>query len=232
MFRSTEVVHETHLPLLALERHELELDEGLMAGARRELLDAEPVGAEPAGGAAGAAEPAFRSGFLLGVQADRRTHPACIELADVLRAELLAELERARGLDFALSFYKLALGAPPNADDGPFYEGCHLDTHPELTDSSELLRLLVNLSVHPRRFLYAATDRWRLADDGVGYGRRDFERLVLPVDTPTRVVALPGRTATSVHALRFLASAVPHVGLNDPPEHFLVSFEAVAPATR
>lgn len=35
-----------------------------------------------------------------------------------------------------------------------------------------------------------------------------------------------GRTDHSVHGLRFLASAIPHVGLNDPPEHFLISFEA------
>lgn len=216
MFRATEVVHETHVPLLARERHEIDLDEGLLARARRELLD---------GGATGSA---FRSGFLLGVQAERGTHPACIELADVLQAELLEELERAHRIEFALSFYKLALGAPPDADEGPFYEGCHLDTHPDLTDSSELLRLLVNLSIHPRRFLYAATDRWRLADGGVGYGRRDFEPLHLPAGTRTNVVEIPGRTAISVHALRFLASAVPHVGLNDPPEHFLVSFEAVA----
>jgi hypothetical protein len=61
----------------------------------------------------------------------------------------------------------------------------------------------------------------------VRYGRREFEPLTLAPEIETRVVHLPGRTATSLHALRFLASAVPHVGLNDPPEHFLVSFEAV-----
>jgi hypothetical protein len=62
----------------------------------------------------------------------------------------------------------------------------------------------------------------------VRYGRTEFEPLVLPADTATKVVEIPGRTATSLHALRFLASAVPHVGLNDPPEHFLASFEMVS----
>jgi hypothetical protein len=43
------------------------------------------------------------------------------------------------------------------------------------------------------------------------------------------VVALPGRTATTVHAPRFVASAVPHVGIDDPCGHFLVSFETLVP---
>jgi hypothetical protein len=78
----------------------------------------------------------------------------------------------------------------------------HLDTHPELTEGRELRRLLVNLSEHPRRF-------------------------VSLVDDQRSVVAIPGRTAGTVHALRFLASAVPHLGLNDPPEHFLLSYEEI-----
>jgi hypothetical protein len=122
----------------------------------------------------------------------------------------------------------VAEGDPPEADEGPFHERPHLDTHPELSGSLELLRLLVNLSAYPRRFLYAATDRWRLAEQGVRYGRRDFQPLELPPGTEERIVVLPGRTGTAVHALKFFASAVPHVGLNDPPDHFLASFEALA----
>jgi hypothetical protein len=124
-------------------------------------------------------------GYLLGVQADGSSHPASVGLADDLRRRLHAD-------GFDLSFYKFVEGAPP--DEPP-----HLDTHPDLTAGKALLRLLVNLSAHPRRFLYA--------DD--------------------RVLAIPGRTATTLHALRFLASAVPHVGINDLPEHFLLSFETI-----
>lgn len=158
-------------PLIALERHEIALDPGLVARVRHELI--------------GAAGDGFRSGYLL------------------------------------------AVGRPPSTEDGPFAEVPHLDSHPELTESTELLRLLVNLSRHPRRFLYALTDRRRLA-----HPRRTFQPLRLPPGVETRVGVLPGRTDTTLHALRFLASAVPHVGLNDPPEHFLLSFEAITPHHR
>ena len=132
--------------------------------------------------------------------------------------------ERLAAPAFSLSFVKLAVGMPPTETEGPLYEGPHLDSHPALTDSTELLRLLVNLSEHPRRFLYAVTDRWDL---GVRSGRREFAPLALPPEVERRVVVIPGRTSTTVHALRFLASAVPHVGLNDPPEQFLLSLEAL-----
>jgi hypothetical protein len=155
-------------------------------------------------------------GFLLGMQAYPGSHPASIELA-----------ERLREPRFELSFYKLAVGDLPAADEGPLYEGLHLDSHPDLTPSRELLRVLVNLSAHPRRFRYAVADRWQLAERGVRIGRREFEPLELPGDVEQRVVEIPGRTETEVHALRFYASAVPHVGLNDQPEHFLVSFETL-----
>lgn len=215
--RSVEIVHETRLPVIVLEEHGVDLEPGLLARARSELLECAP-------GDSGS----FRSGFLLGVQADVATHPACVELAASLHEKMLLHLELEHGLEFALSFYKLAEGSPPRADEGPFYEGPHLDTHPALTESVELLRLLVNLSEYPRRFLYATSDRWTLAVQGVRYGRREFAMLELPPWTETRVVEIPGRTRTSVYALKFLASAIPHVGLNDQPEQFLMSFEALA----
>jgi hypothetical protein len=217
--RTAKIVHETRLPLIVRERYDLAIDPRLLGRTRRELLGSSPHAD---------ADESFRSGFLLGVQADPATHPACLELAGQLHRRMLDDLESQHGLQFALSFYKLAQGTPPKAGEGPFYEGPHLDTHPALTESVELLRLLVNLSSHPRRFLYTADDRWLLAQQGVRYGRREFQILALPPGTDTRVVVLPGRSETSVHALKFFASAIPHVGLNDPPEHFLVSFEALA----
>jgi hypothetical protein len=93
------------------------------------------------------------------------THPACLALTEALRTRLL-------GPEFALSFVKLVEGRPPAAGEGPLYEGLHLDSHPQLTDSTELLRLLVNLSRHRRRFRYAVTDRWQLAEQGVRAARR------------------------------------------------------------
>jgi hypothetical protein len=207
----TSIIHRGHVPLIVLERHAVELDPALVARAREELLAGRPRSAT-----------GFRSGFLLGVQADARSHPHCQALADALRRRLLPGAE-----DFGLSFYKLAEGRPPEADDGVFSEAPHLDTHPELHGSRELLRLLVNLSRWPRRFVFAATDRWQLEREGIGVPRREFEPLDLPRATETRTVTLPGRSDGAVSALRFYASAVPHAGLNAPPEHFLVSFEAV-----
>jgi hypothetical protein len=162
------------------------------------------------------------------MQADPNVHADCLALAEGLRRELLVDVEREQGLNFDLSFFKIAIGRPPTADEGVFYEGPHLDSHPGLSDSVELLRLLVNLSECPRRFVYAATDRWQLQRAGVPVARREFEPLRLPRATELRSVSIPGRTDDSVHALKFFASAVPHVGLNDAPEHFLVSFEALA----
>jgi hypothetical protein len=206
--RSTLVLR-TRTPLIALERHDDALDVERLPTVRDELLAGRAAGAD-----------GFRSGFLLGMQAGAASHPAALALADALR-------ERIDAAPFSLSFYKLAEGRPPAADEGPFYDGPHLDSHPQLTGSHELLRVLVNLSERPRRFAYAVTDRWELQARGVPTGREAFVPLHLPAGVATRIVEIPGREGATVHALRFLASAVPHVGHNDEPEHFLVSFETV-----
>ncbi|HEX6753970.1 MAG TPA: hypothetical protein VF093_10350 [Solirubrobacterales bacterium] len=211
----SQVVHRTRSPLVALERHRLELDPGVLSTARHELLAGEEAGTD------------FRLGFLLGVEAEAGRHPACLRLSRKLQEQTLCPLEEADGISFGLSFLKLAIGDPPAEREGPLYEGPHLDSHPGLTESVELLRLLLNLSVHPRRFLFATNDRWGLEAAGVPYGRREFAPLALPAGSETRVVGIPGRTETSVYGLKFLASVVPHVGLNDPPEHFLASFESL-----
>lgn len=215
--RTTQVLYEKPISLLARERYDRSFDRGLLEQARRELLTDDRA---PAGG--------FRCGFLLGVEADAASHPACLELAETVRSRLLADTERRHELEFRFSFYKLAEGVPPSADQGPLFEGPHLDSHPALTDSTELLRLLVNLSEYPRRFLYCCVDRSALSARGIPCGRQEFLPIQLPPRIETRVIEIPGRTDGSVHALRFLASAIPHVGLNDPPEHFLVSFEALS----
>ena len=91
-----ELVHATRLPLIVLERHDARVDPMLLDRARQELLR----GCD--------AEGALRSGFLLGMQADARTHPACLELARSTQARLLGVPGRARGPSFSLSFLKLA----------------------------------------------------------------------------------------------------------------------------
>ena len=67
-----------------------------------------------------------------------------------------------------------------------------------------VFRVLVNLSEYPRRVLL-----W----DGSG-------------DAPADELVVPGRRCGAVHALHYVASEVPHCGVNDALGHFLVSYEA------
>lgn len=199
------------LSLLRLERYSARLPPALLVDARDELLR-------------GGAGPHPAHGWLLGLQADDRRYPRCLKLAAAVRH--FAELEEGPA-GFELSFLKYARGCVPVTDEGPLHEGLHLDTHPALSGARELHRVLVNLSTRPRRFRYAVVDRWALSERGVAYGRRQFEPLTLPADIPQCDAHIPGRTADTFHALRFLASAMPHVGINDESEQFLVSFESV-----
>ena len=108
------------------------------------------------------------------------------------------------------------------------HEGFHLDSHPALSESRELVRVLVNLSTHPREFAYCETHWWELVGYGISVGRTEFVPRVVPASISRKTVLLPRRTATTVFALRFWASIVPHVGLNSEDRSFLASFESIA----
>ena len=55
-----------------------------------------------------------------------------------------------------------------------------------------------------------------------------FRHLDLPAGIAERRVEISAREAGTLHMLRFWASMVPHVGINEAPGHFLASFEALA----
>lgn len=215
---STTKVFATRIPLLLRDRHRANLDPTLVDEAARELIA--EVGPGPGG---------FRAGYLLGVEAseDRQT-PRARALVEELRRTIVTPVGDRHGVDFSFSFMKVGVGQAPSADEGVHYEGHHLDTHPDLDEDVELLRVLINLSIEPRTFVYAQTDRWRLEASGVAVGRQEFERLRLPPDVGSQSLEIPGRRPGAVYALRFLASAVPHVGLNGAHGYFLASFEALA----
>jgi hypothetical protein len=59
--------------------------------------------------------------------------------------------------------------------------------------------------------------------------RSDYQVVDLPAGVESSEIEIPPRTADRVHALRFWASVVPHVGVGDEHGHFLASYEAVAP---
>jgi hypothetical protein len=198
------------------------LDERLVSAAREELLERSP--SEPGG---------FRWGYLLGVEGDVADRlPAASVLAARLHEEAVAPEGRASGRDYSLSFLKVADGRPPEASEGVHYDGFHLDTHPGVDGSGpELARLLFNLADTPRRFRYAAIDRFELARRGHEVPRSDYQVVDLPAGVETSVTEIPPRRADRVHALRFWASVVPHVGVDDERGHFLASYEAVAPVS-
>jgi hypothetical protein len=161
--------------------------------------------------------------------------PAASMLAARVQEEAVGPEGRASGRAYSLSFLKVADGRPPDATEGVHYDGFHLDTHPDVDGGgSELARLLLNLADSPRYLRYAEIDRFELARRGREVPRSDYQVVDLPAGVATRVIEIPPRSADRVHALRFWASVVPHVGVDDEHGHFLASYEAVAryPARR
>lgn len=170
----------------------------------------------------------FSSTFLLGVEEREERFPESTALVRFLHEQLIALNENIYGHPFEFSFLKIAHGKPPAMDEGVYYPGFHLDSHPALSESRELLRVLVNVSTQPREFAYCETD-WRdLVGYGIPVGRTGSVPLVVPSTISRKTVLLPGLTATSVSALRFWASVLPHVGINSEDGSFLASFESIA----
>jgi hypothetical protein len=158
--------------------------------------------------------------------------PAASALAQQLHDLAVAPEATASGRDYTLSFLKAAAGPPPEAAEGVHYEGFHLDTHPQVDGGGpELARLLINLARVPRLLRYAAIDRFELARRGRPVPRSDYQVVELPPQVETRVVEIPPRESERVHALRFWASVIPHVGIDDERGYFLASYEAVAPVS-
>jgi hypothetical protein len=197
-------------------RFPVDIRAGLAAQARAELLDR---GGSPA-------EAPFRFGYLLGVELEALPGlPAVARLERLLREHVVEP-------GYALSFLKTTVGAAPDADEGVHFDGFHLDTHPEIRSDEaglELARLLINLAPTPRAFRYAAIDRFELARRGVRVPRSDYQVVELPRDVPVELIEIPPLGRDAVHALAFLASVVPHVGVDGAGGHFLASYEALQP---
>jgi hypothetical protein len=211
------VYARTGAPLLVSFAHPLRVGLGLLASTERELF-ARPEATHKDG---------FSSSHLLGIE-ERSKFPQSTGLLNSLTETILAGNESIYRCSFDFSFLKLARGKPPAADEGVYYEGFHLDSHPGIKEGHELLRLLLNLSTHTREFQYCETDWRELVILGVCVGRREFFPLRVPDSVPRKTVLLPGCTETTIHGLRFWASVLPHVGINRECGYFLASFEALA----
>jgi hypothetical protein len=192
-------------------RFNCSLDEDEIAQATRELL--RRVEGAPSS-----------FGYVLGVEDAMSALPAV--------ASIDAQLRHQIDPTFDLSFVKIALAAPPQASEGVHYAGFHLDTHPAIQTEHgvELDRVLVNLGSMPRPVRFARTTRHDLAARGLPIHRGDYQVVDLPADVDVTTTVIPPRDADVVHGLNFLASVVPHVGVDDERGYFLASYERCAPA--
>ncbi|HYG50870.1 MAG TPA: hypothetical protein VD905_08195 [Flavobacteriales bacterium] len=164
-------------------------------------------------------------GYLLGVElGDKLQFPFSTHLIQTLQDDITSRQETS---DFIFSFCKVCKGQSTADQEGVHYEGMHLDTHPDLKDNNELLRMLFNFSEHPRQFRYALTDRHELLDQGIELDRTDYKTLHLPDSIAVKSINIPGRQGNSIHFLKFWASVIPHVGITEEHGYFLISFEAL-----
>jgi hypothetical protein len=220
--RTRVCIHERGgIPLLVLEELPFSVAGECIDAAHGELLRR----ADPGAGGD------HRLGYLLGIEdpVDQKL-PAAVELDRQVRAEFVEPIARETQRRYALSFLKTLEGAPPDALEGVLHAGYHLDTHPDITEEHgpELARILINLASTPRRFRFAQTDRFLLAEHGFPMHRGSYQVVELPRSVRESMIEIPGRTRESAFALRFWASVIPHVGIEDGRGHFLASYEAVA----
>lgn len=206
-------------PLLGLGRVELPLDEHLVCAALDEVIARRTE--HVADG--------VRWGYLLGVEraAIAARFAAAWRLSDVILASIAAPLGRARRVTFGFSFCKAYRGAVLPDGSGVHGEGLHIDTHPELAERTDLLRVLVNLGTSPRRFRFGDATRLELAARGLHDDRSSFAAAHVAPHVDLHDVDIPARDGRTVSFLLFWASIVPHVGVTESPGYFLYSFEGV-----
>lgn len=146
-------------------------------------------------------------------------YPKTLLLAKELEALVMDKILPQAQL-FQLSFVKQSKGEIKNC-----YGGLHLDPDASLQEGEEIERILINLNTYPRKLKFAALDRHQLRNQGVFYSRHQYSPLQFKEDIKISTLEIPGRTATQIYLLKFLASLIPHVGLTEQEGHFVASFE-------
>jgi hypothetical protein len=208
--------------LLSLCQAECRVDDGLVGSAKGEV-----AGRRVEHAALGVAW-----GYLLGMEreATETSFPAAWRLCDSIYRDVVRVIGDIEGADFHFSFCKAYSGPVIKEAEGVHYEGLHIDTHPDLDEATDLLRVLVNLGEHERRFRFGDATRLELARSGLYHDRASFRADHVEGHVPMRDVCIPGRAGSRVSFLVFLASVLPHVGITEAPGYFLFSFEAVVPS--
>ena len=168
-------------------------------------------------------------GYLLGLEraATAASFPLAWELCDVLFRDITAAIAHRESADFRFSFCKAYSGPVRRETEGVHYEGLHIDTHPDLSENGDLLRVLINVGTTERRFRFGEATRVELAQAGLYRDRAMFRADHVEAHVPMREVCIPAKQDSHIACLVFWASVVPHVGITKAPGYFLYSFEAV-----
>lgn len=168
-------------------------------------------------------------GYLLGVEREstRDRYPSAWRLCDVLQRDLASIIGAESSARFEFSFCKAYCGPVIREAAGVHFEGLHLDTHPTLTQVTDLRRILINVDSSPRRFRFGDITRVELASAGLHTDRASFRADHVEERVRLRDVLIPGRRGRRVSFLVFWASLIPHVGITEADGYFLYSFEAV-----
>lgn len=208
--------------LLGLGSRQCRVDDQLVAAAKAEITSRRQEFADHG----------VTWGYLLGVERPdtERAFPSAWRLWDVLRDDIAQLIGQSHGARFQFSFCKGYSGPVVSEAQGVHYEGLHIDTHPDLTDQADLLRILINVDSQQRRFRFGDATRVELDAAGLYRDRGSFRADHVERHVPIRDVAIPGRRGSWVSFLLFWASAIPHVGITESPGYFLYSFEAVRPS--
>jgi hypothetical protein len=168
-------------------------------------------------------------GYLLGVERESTPdrYPSAWLLCEALEVGVARTVGQPYGALFDFSFCKAYSGPVITEAAGVHYEGLHIDTHPALTETTDLLRILINVDTSPRRFKFGDITRMELASSGLYTDRTSFHAAHVEEHVRLRDVLIPGRKGGRVSFLVFWASVIPHVGVTEPNGYFLYSFEAV-----
>jgi len=208
-------------PLVTLCRVACAASEELFAAAQREVLERRGEFANRG----------VSWGYLLGCEraATAQDFPAAWRLWDELGRAVAANVGRASDAEFQPSFCEAYRGPVIREAEGVHFEGLHIDTHPKLDATTDLLRVLINVGDAQRRFRFGDATRVELAEAGLYVDRSSFGADHVERHVTMRDIYIPGRKHGEIYILVFWASIVPHVGVTEESGYFLYSFEAVAP---
>ncbi|MBI3334197.1 hypothetical protein HYZ97_01815 [Candidatus Pacearchaeota archaeon] len=121
------------------------------------------------------------------------------------------------------AFIRLCGGRPETE-----FGGLHLDTRSKAAEEEgakrDILRILVNLHKKPRKLRYCPLEAEELRKKDIKVSTHKYTVVTLPDTVKTEIIEIPPLTDNSVYVLKFIATRILHVGVNDEHGHFIASF--------